>query len=81
MKTARKPDPVTRMVSSRTYTRSRAVFGVLFIGFGCAVIVQLVMKTGFILEIIPGCILGLLMIALGYVRIRAAFETRKPPAP
>ena len=66
---------------SPAYARARGVFGVLFIGLGALIVYQIVRGVGFRVEAIPGALLGLAMIVLGYVRIRAALDVRKPPAP
>jgi hypothetical protein len=66
------------MVNSRAYARLRGVFGALFIVLGILVITGVAQKTHFnLMAMIPGGILGLAMIALGYVRIRAAIATWK----
>jgi hypothetical protein len=71
----------SRVSQSPAYIRARAVFGVLFIALGALIVVQIVHGVGLRVEAIPGTLLGLAMIALGYVRIRAAFAGGKPPAP
>jgi hypothetical protein len=61
--------------------RARGVFGVLFIGLGAMIVYQIVRGVGLRVEAIPGALLGLAMIVLGYVRIRAALDAGKPTAP
>jgi hypothetical protein len=76
------PRPPRRSITQNpAYLRARGVFGVLFIVLGAFIIVQIVHGVGLHVEAIPGAILGLAMIALGYVRIRGAFAAGKPPAP
>ena len=68
------------MVNSRAYARVRGVFGALFIVLGVFVIAGVAQKTHLNAgAMIPGTILGLAMIALGYVRIRGAIATWKSP--
>jgi hypothetical protein len=72
---------------SPAYARARGVFGVLFIALGLLIVGQIVIgvvhKTGFsttsLVAVIPGTLLGLAMIALGYVRIRGALAAGKNP--
>lgn len=65
--------------SSPGYTRARGVFGVLFIVLGALIVAELVRKAGLRLEIVPGLLLGAAMMALGYVRVRAALTVGKKP--
>ncbi len=72
---------MNRLTGSRTYTRARGAFGVLFIGLGAVIVFQIAHGVGFRLEAAPGILLGAAMIVLGYVRIRAAMTTigKSPP--
>jgi hypothetical protein len=63
---------------SRTYARARGVFGVFFILLGGLIVFQIVHGVGLRLESVPGILLGLAMMVLGYVRIRGALAAGKP---
>lgn len=67
------------ITQSRAYARARGVFGILFVGLGMLIVYQIVRGVGLRVEAIPGGLLGLAMIALGYVRIRGALAAGKPP--
>lgn len=75
------------LTQSPAYARARGVFGVLFVLLGFMIVGQILIgvfhKSGFttasLIAVIPGTLLGLAMIALGYVRIRGALAAGKPP--
>jgi hypothetical protein len=67
------------LTQSPAYARARGVFGVLFVGLGALIVYQIARGVGFHVEAIPGTLLGLAMIVLGYVRIRGALAAGKPP--
>lgn len=70
---------MNRRPNGTTYARLRAIFGVLFIVLGALIVVQLVHGVGLRFEALPGILLGGAMIALGYIRIRAALAVGKTP--
>jgi hypothetical protein len=59
------------------YVRARGVLGVLYIGLGLIIAVEILHRVGPRFEALPGVVLGVAMIALGIVRIRAALALRK----
>ena len=59
-----------RLVRSEGYARARLVSAALFIVLGALVIYRTLAVTGLAGTAIPGCVLGLAMIALGIVRFR-----------
>ena len=68
----------SRLGQSRTYVRIRGVVGLLFIGCGIVILVQTLRKTlGHPEAAVTGVILGVALIALGSLRVRAALATRK----
>jgi hypothetical protein len=67
------------LMQSKAYARVRGVFGALFVGLGALIVYQIVRGVGMRVEAIPGVLLGLAMIVLGYVRIRGALAAGKPP--
>jgi hypothetical protein len=66
--------------NSPGYARARGVFGIFFIVLGGLIVFQIVHGVGLRLEAIPGILLGVAMMLLGYVRIRNAMSIGKPPA-
>jgi hypothetical protein len=69
---------MNRAPESVARTRSRGVFGFLFIVLGVLIVVQIAHGVGFRFEALPGLALGAAMMALGYVRVRAALTAGRP---
>ena len=69
---------MNRLVASRTYRRTRGVLGVVVGLLGVAILYRIVTEVGPRIEALPGLVLGLAMIALGYVRVRAAVAAERP---
>jgi hypothetical protein len=67
---------VKRLVQSEGYARARLVNGTLFVVLGSVVIVRTLVAVRFGLQVLPACVLGMAMIALGAVRLRDYFALR-----
>jgi hypothetical protein len=67
---------VRRFVRSEGYARARLVTAALFIVLGAFVIYRTLGATGLSGTALPGCVLGLAMIALGTLRFRDYLRAR-----
>lgn len=67
-----------RVVRSAGYARARLVTGALFALLGGVVAFRTLAAAGASAAAIPGCVLGLAMIALGAVRFRDYAAARRP---
>ena len=65
-----------RFVRSEGYARARLVSAALFIVLGALVIYRTFGAAGFSFAALPGCVLGLAMIALGIFRFRDFLRAR-----
>ena len=61
---------------NRGFVRLRGVLGIFYIFLGVVIASQILRQVGVHFEAVPGVVLGLAMIALGVVRIRAAIALR-----
>jgi hypothetical protein len=57
--------------------RVRGVFGIFVIILGGLIVYKIARGVGFRLEALPGILLGLAMMVLGYIRIRNAIKLGK----
>ena len=65
-----------RMIGSRGYARARLASGALYIVLGAVIAVRTLVVAGFTLAALPGCVLGLALVALGAFRFRDVRATR-----
>ncbi len=66
-----------RLVRSEGYARARLVSGSLFGVLGAVVAYRTIAVTGLSLAALPGCVLGLAMLALAALRFRDYFAARR----
>ena len=67
-----------RLVRSQGYARARLASGTLFGILGAVVAYRSVAFAGLSLAALPGCVLGLAMLALAVLRFRDYFAARRP---
>ena len=66
-----------RIVRSEGYARARLLSGTLFGILGVIIAYRSVAAAGLALTALPGCVLGLAMLALGALRFRDYFAARR----
>lgn len=69
------------MVRSTGYGRARVVNGLLFAALGAVIVFRTIAAIGLTFSALPGLVLGLAMIGLGIVRLRAQAATISRSAP
>ncbi len=65
-----------RLVQSEGFARARLVNGLLFVVLGSVVIGRTLITVRFGWQVLPACVLGGAMVALGAVRFRDYFAAR-----
>jgi hypothetical protein len=66
-----------RYTQSQAWARTRLVTGALFAIFGAVIMVRTFTAVGLVSAAVPAFVLGLAMIALGFVRFREYRMTRR----
>ena len=67
-----------RLVRSEGYARVRLVSAAFFIVLGTAIVARTLLLARMSPATVPGCVLGLAMLALGVVRVRDYLANRMP---
>jgi hypothetical protein len=70
---------VRNLVRSEGYARARLVTGSIAAVLGAILIARTLASTGLSFKVIPACVLGAAMIALGIVRFRDYAAARRGP--